>query len=157
MRFKTNLFLMAFAAFLLMGTQAFSQQRKEGYQGKHNMSQAERLENAIPDLTEQQKKDIEKIGLDMKKQSLPITNELRERRAHLQTLKTTEPIDQAAIDKEIEAIGKLRTDLAKLREDTRLKIRNVLTDEQKVVFDSKAQGKHNGGHGKEGCNKKCNH
>ena len=156
MRFKTNLFLLVFAAFLLMGTQGFSQQTKGDCQGKSSMSQADKLEKAIPDLTDQQKKDIEKIGLDMKKQSLPITNELREKRAHLQTLKTTEPIDQAAIDKEIEAIGKLRTDLAKLREDTRLKIRNVLTDEQKVVFDSKAQGKHKGG-GKSGCGHKCNH
>jgi len=157
MRFKTNLFLLVFAAFLLMGTQGFSQQRKkEGCQGKQGMSQAEKLENAIPDLTDLQKKEIEKIGLDMKKQSLPITNELREKRAHLQTLKTTEPIDQAAIDKEIEEVGKLRTNLAKLREDTRIKIRNVLTDEQKIVFDSKGQGKHKGG-GKPDCGHKCNH
>ena len=146
---------MVFAALLLVGTQGFSQ-KKDGCQGKQKMTKMERLESAIPDLTDQQKKDIEKIGLDMKKQSLPITNELREKRAHLQTLKTTEPIDQSAIDTEIEEIGKLRTDLTKLRENGRIKIRNVLTDEQKVVFDSKAQGKHKAG-GKADCGHKCNH
>ena len=157
MRFKTNLFLMFFAAFFLIGTQGFSQSKAD-CDGKHNSS-TQGLENKIPDLTDQQKKDIEKIGLDMKKQSLPITNELREKRAHLNTLKTTEPIDQKAIDKEIETIGKLRTDLAKLKEATRMKIRNILTDEQKIIFDSES-GKHNchgKKGGKKGCKQKCNH
>lgn len=159
MRFKTNLFLMFFAAIFLIGTQGFSQSKAD-CKGKHH-SGKEGLENKIPDLTDQQKKDIEKIGLDMKKKSLPITNELREKRAHLNTLKTTEPIDQKAIDKEIEAIGKLRTDLAKLKEGTRIKVRNVLTDEQKIIFDSEV-GKHKGkekcgGKSKADCKHKCNH
>lgn len=102
------------------------------------------IENAIPDLTDQQKADIQKIRVEYDKKVLPITNELRERRAHLKTLQTAENPDKKAIDKEIETIGSLRVNMMKLREEQRLKIREVLTDDQKVVFDSRmANRKHN--------------
>jgi Spy/CpxP family protein refolding chaperone len=154
MRFKTNLFLMAFTAFLFIGTQSFSQgMQNKKCDGQNNSKQG--IENKIPDLTDTQKKDIDKIRLAGKKKTLPITNQLKEKRAHLNTLKTTEPIDKAAIDKQIEEIGKLRTELSKIREDGRLKIRNVLTDEQKIVFDSEV-GRHKSNR-KPGCSKKCKH
>ena len=113
------------------------------------------IENAIPDLTEQQKSDIKKIRIDYDKKVLPITNELRERRAHLKTLQTASTPDKKAIDAEIDKIGKLRTDMMKLREEQRLKVREVLTDDQKVVFDTKmANKRHMMHHGK---GHKCNH
>ena len=153
MRIKTNLFLMAATAFLFFSTQAYSQDCGGKKQGKGN---GNGVENKIPDLTDKQKEEIKQIDLDYQKAVLPITNELRERRAKLNTLKTTDPIDQDAINKEIETIGKLRTDLAKLQADKKIKVRNTLTDEQKVYFDSHA-GKHNSQGKKSGCGHKCNH
>ena len=154
MRIKTNVFLVAVTAFLFFGTQAYSQDCGGVKQGKGNGGG---VENKIPDLTDKQKEEIKKIDLVFKKQSLPITNELHEKRAHLNTLKTTDPIDQKAIDAQIEAIGKLRTDLAKLQADKKIKVRNTLTDEQKVYFDSHAGQKHKSQGKKSGCGHKCNH
>jgi len=112
------------------------------------------IENKIPDLTETQKADIKKIQLNGKKEMLPITNSLAVKRAELQILRTAEKIDQKAIDTKVNEIGALRTQMMSLREQRIQKIRSVLTDNQKIVFDSH-KGKHSHNHGsKNNCGNK---
>ncbi len=137
---------------MFLSANTFAQPGKgdcKGHKGKG-------IENAIPDLTDQQKSDIQKIRIKYDKKVLPITNELRESRAHLKTLQTAENPDKAAIDKQIEKIGKLRTDMIKLREEQRQEVRALLTDDQKVVFDTKMARHGKGGMHHKGMHK-CNH
>lgn len=112
-----------------------------GHSKGHGSANGKGIESKIPDLTEKQKTDIDKIFIDAKKEMLPITNELGVKRAELQTLRTAEKPNQKEIDAKVGEIGKLRTDMMSLRERRVQSIRTLLTDDQRVVFDS-----HNKGH-----------
>lgn len=118
------------------------------------------IEQRIPDLTEKQKADIKKIKLESKKEMLPITNSLGVKRAELQTLRTAENVDKKAIDTKIKEIGELRTKMMSIRENRLQSIRSILTDDQKVVFDSQKGKAHRVRGAKDNCRhksgKNCN-
>jgi Spy/CpxP family protein refolding chaperone len=92
----------------------------------------------IPDLTEEQQEQIQSIMLDIREQMLPIQNQMREKRARLRTLSTGTEVDAKAAESVIEEIGDLRTQMMKERFASRQEIRTLLTDEQKVWFDSRS-------------------
>ena len=149
-------FLIALLAIFLTGSVQTFAQKKSDCDGHKKGG----IENKIPDLTDKQKEDINKIELDYKKAVLPVTNELREKRAKLKTLQSAETPDTKAIEGLIDDMGKLRTDLQKLRSKKHQDIRNLLTEDQKIVFDTKASshsGHKCGGTKKKGCEKKCKH
>jgi Spy/CpxP family protein refolding chaperone len=87
------------------------------------------------DLSAEQKEQMEKLHLDVQKQILPIRNKIREKDAQLSTM-ISEGSNMAEIDQLVGEIGNLRTEIQKLRIDTHLKVRELLTDEQKVKFDN---------------------
>jgi len=90
----------------------------------------------LPDLTDEQRTQIRDIMLNTRKEMLPIQNELREKQAQLRTLTTGENIDMDAANTVIEEIGALRTEMMKNRIASRQEIRNLLTEEQRIIFDS---------------------
>uniref|UniRef100_UPI00404872FA Spy/CpxP family protein refolding chaperone n=2 Tax=Roseivirga sp. TaxID=1964215 RepID=UPI00404872FA len=90
----------------------------------------------IPDLTEEQKEQLRGFHVAAEKTALPIKNKLSENEARLKTLTTSEGYDAKAVDKVIDEIGKLKTDLLKLRVSTDQKIRGILTEEQLVFFNN---------------------
>lgn len=94
----------------------------------------------IPGLTDQQKEQIKKIRLQAQKEALPVRNEVHEKRARLNTLRTTEKADLNEINKVVEDIGSLQTQLMKNREMTRQQVRNLLNEEQRLFFDSQRHG-----------------
>ena len=146
MRVMSRLLTVAMVSLMFISVNTFAQKGNcEGSNGHKGNGKGAGIENKIPDLTEKQKADIEQIQLDGKKEMLPITNGLGVKRAELQTLRTAEKIDQKAIDAKVKEIGNLRTQMMSLREQRVQKIRSVLTDDQKVVFDSH-KGKHSKGH-----------
>lgn len=91
----------------------------------------------LPDLTDEQRTQIRNIMLNTRKEMLPIQNELREKQAQLRTLTTGENIDMEAANTVIEEIGALRTKMMKNRITSRQEIRNLLTEEQRIIFDSR--------------------
>jgi len=93
-----------------------------------------RIETLL-DLSDEQKEKIEKLHLDLQKETLPVRNKIREKNAQLNTL-VTEEAGQPKINTLIEEIGDLRTEFQKSRMNTHLKVRELLTDEQKVKFDN---------------------
>lgn len=103
----------------------------------------------IPDLTEQQVQKIEELCLSTKKEINGIKNQMGEKQAHLKTLQDADKADMAAINKTIDEISVLKADMMKKHEATRQSIRNLLTEKQKTVFDSKPMGGCNGGEGGE--------
>ena len=87
------------------------------------------------DLTDAQKEAFKQGMLDMQKQLQPIRNELGEARAHQKTLATAEKSDMAAINKNIEKMGGLKTEMAKIQNKYHLEMRAQLTEEQRLKFD----------------------
>jgi len=88
-------------------------------------------------LTDAQIEAFKKSRLEMQKQLQPLRNELGEAKAHQKTLVTAEKTDLSAINKNIEKIGALRVEMAKIQAKHHLDVRAQLTDEQKLNFDLK--------------------
>ncbi len=91
----------------------------------------------IPNLTEEQKEQIKALRLDMMKKALPIRNTIGEKRARLRTLQTQASVNMKEVNALIDEIAGLKARIAKMRAAKRQQIRNLLTDEQRIVFDSR--------------------
>lgn len=90
----------------------------------------------IPDLTEQQQTSIREAATEMRQEILPLRNQLREKTAQLQTLRTQEKADINAIHKTLEEIGILKTEIAKERATLHQEIRSLLNEEQRLWLDT---------------------
>ena len=86
-------------------------------------------------LTDVQKESFKKSMLAVHKQLQPLHNELGEMEAHQKSLVTAEKPDFNAINKNIEKIGELRVQMAKIETKARVELRAQLTDEQRLKFD----------------------
>jgi Spy/CpxP family protein refolding chaperone len=86
-------------------------------------------------LTNDQKEAFKQSMLAVQKQLQPIRNELGEAEAHQKTLMTAEKPDLGAINKNIEKIGALKVEMAKIQAKHRLDMRAQLNDEQRLKFD----------------------
>ncbi|MEA3446113.1 MAG: periplasmic heavy metal sensor [Bacteroidota bacterium] len=89
----------------------------------------------IPDMTEEQETQMKTLHLEMGKFMLPIKNELKEKEARLNSLKTAEKVDMAAINDQIEAIGALKIKMEKKHAEHEQDVRKMLTEEQRLHFD----------------------
>ncbi|MBN1351198.1 Spy/CpxP family protein refolding chaperone [candidate division KSB1 bacterium] len=90
----------------------------------------------IPDLTDQQKEQIETLQTAHIKATLPLQNEIAEKRARMRTLSTAEKVDMNKINETIDAIGALDVKLMKLQAAHHQEIRKLLTDKQRLFFDT---------------------
>ncbi len=110
-----------------------------------NLTDKEKIEkfSGIPNLTDEQITKIKKLRTEHMKEVTQKQALLKEKRAHLKVLMTQDNPNQKEIDKTVNEINSLRGDLMKSRIDMQLKIRSLLTDEQKVYFDKKViSGEH---------------
>ena len=98
-------------------------------------------------LTDVQKEALKNNAMEMHKKTQPIRNELREAEVHQRTLMTAEKPDIKAINKNIERIGELKVEIAKITAAQRLEMRALLTDEQRMKLDMH-RGEFNRGQGK---------
>lgn len=129
-------------------TFSFAQEHDRGHRKMMKKGKMERMKyhkkmkkNAfahLPDVTEEQKKQFKEIKTDYMKKALSLRNELKEKKAHLESLATKDKPSQSKLNTTIEEIGELKTALMKLGMDKRQKIRGILTEEQRIVFDTKA-------------------
>ena len=90
----------------------------------------------IPDLTDEQKEKMEEIQTETQKITTPLRSKLNTLSAELDELLIAENPNRNAIDSKIEEMAEARTELHKKRIDTRLRIRELLTEEQRVRFDA---------------------
>jgi len=118
---------------LLLGFTSVSNAQRGAMQGRAGIQQGDMR---IPDLTDEQREQIQQLRLEHREAVLPLQNELREKQARLQTLTTGEETDLAAANQVIEEIGALRTEMMKTRLEHRMSVRNLLTEEQRIVFDT---------------------
>jgi Spy/CpxP family protein refolding chaperone len=91
----------------------------------------------IPGLTSDQATKLKELKLAHYKEVQPFRNQLNELRAKEHSLTTAEKPDLKAIDANIDEITKLQNQLMKARAAHIQKIRALLTDEQRMFFDSR--------------------
>jgi Spy/CpxP family protein refolding chaperone len=87
----------------------------------------------VPELTSEQKDQIAEIRADHKKQLIPFRADLQLRRVEFRELMRNEA-SQSELNRLIDEMGKIKTEMKKIRLDQKLKIHDVLTDEQKEFF-----------------------
>ncbi len=87
------------------------------------------------DLTDEQAAKIADMRLDLQKKILPLRSDLMQKRNDLKVLLTADNPDQSKIDKTIEAMNDIRTDMQKQRLDNMMKVRSLLNADQKKKMD----------------------
>lgn len=100
----------------------------EGFQGRHMN---------LPNLTDEQKDQIAKLRTENMKTMLQNRNLLQEKMAKLNTLQTADKPDMKAINTLIDETAALKATMAKAQAAHRQQVRSLLTDEQRVIFDSR--------------------
>ncbi len=136
---KTKVLVLAVLMGLATGLIAQPNEKEEGKTRRGpnpemRMDGQRGIENGL-DLTDVQKEAFKKSMLAMQKQLQPIRNELGEARARQKTLTTAEKPDMDAINKNIEKMGSLKTEMEKIQTKNHLEMRAQLTDEQRLKFD----------------------
>lgn len=97
----------------------------------------------IPGITEEQKEQMKAIHVEIEKSALPIKNQIGEKEARLRTLVTAANYDERAVNKVLDEIGDLKTDVQKLEVAGLQKAKEVLTEEQ-MLFLYKNMGQRPG-------------
>lgn len=108
-------------------------------QGHEQMEKGERGDKKpghppIPDMTEEQQEQMKAIHVEMEKSALPIRNQIGEKEARLRTLVTAASYDERAVNKVLDEIGELKTDVKKLEVAGLQKAKEVLTEEQMLFL-----------------------
>ena len=125
-------------------------QRQEVKRERTNVKpqrQEMRKNSQAQQLTEEQRSAIKELQAAMSEENKATANLLREKRAHLTTLKAEDQPDQAAISKTTEEIAALQEQLMKAQVDLRAKISDLMTEEQRAAFMPEQR---KGGENKEG-------
>lgn len=88
------------------------------------------------ELTDAQQEAFQKGRTETAKQVQTLRNQLGEARAHQKTLTKAEKPDMDAINKNIEKMGALQTEIEKIQTKHRLEMRAQLTEEQRLKMDN---------------------
>jgi Spy/CpxP family protein refolding chaperone len=111
----------------------------------------------LPGLTQEQTKKMDDLRIAHMKEVTPLKRQIDEKKARINTLTVAEKPDMAAINQAIDELGAIKMQLLKKKAQFHQDIRALLTPEQKVLFDAKAdifkKGCCGGGMGKDapGC------
>lgn len=91
----------------------------------------------LPNMTDDQKAKIKKIDLKNLEAMTPLKNQMREKRARMATLVSTNPVNLKEADAAADEIGKIMTSVMKLQIRHDQEIRTVLTPDQQIIFDAR--------------------
>jgi len=95
----------------------------------------------IPNITDEQKAKIKELRLAHLKEVQPLKNQMGELKAKQKTLSTAEKPDMKLINANIDDITKVQNQIMKSGAQLNQQIRALLTDEQRIAFDMKKDGK----------------
>jgi len=138
---KTRILSMLFIAVFAISTTAMAQnpkgekrnpEQKEMMMKNRQKQMHDRFENFF---TEEQQTKFKELRLESAKQIKPLKNELNELQAKQQTLTTADKADMKAINNNIDKMGKIKADIAKIMAKQHQEMRSMLTDEQLLKFD----------------------
>jgi len=134
MKTKQILATAAISALMLIGTLSANAQGEN--RAKEYASKPLICDQKIPGLTDEQKTKMKELRVAHLKEITPLKNLLEEKQARLNTLTSAEKTDMAEINKTIDEISKLKADMMKARVNHQMKVKALLTDEQKVFFNA---------------------
>jgi Spy/CpxP family protein refolding chaperone len=136
---KTRILALAVLMGLATSVMAQQNEKKDEKQNRGNNPEMRmHKQQGQPDalnLTDAQKESFKQSRLALEKQMQPVRNELGEAEARQRTLTTTDKPDMDAINKNIDKIGSLKTQMAKMQAKHHIEMRSQLTDEQRLKFD----------------------
>ena len=138
MKTKILMFVVLMSMSAVLFAQPADRDQKKSFRGQGREMQVKNGERGSANelnLTDAQKEAFKQSRLALEKQLLPIRNEMGEAEARQKTLTTAEKPDLAAINKNIEKIGGLKVEMAKIQVKHRLDMRAQLTEEQRLKFD----------------------
>ena len=135
---KRTIFIAAFLVAAMFVTTAHAQNRGGGR--NQNNFQSECL---IPNLTEAQQAKIESLRLERMRVRTTHRAEMDQLRASRRTMMIAGNPDATQINGVIDQMGAKRVEMQKSAIAHRLAVRTLLTDEQKVYFDSYGNGRRN--------------
>ena len=135
--------LLTAALFIVTSGVVYAQYPRTGENVRMPMHGDKMPGHMIPDLTDSQKEEMKSLHADHMQAIQPLQNEIGEKQARLRTLQTADKVNMAEINKVIEDIGQIRTEMMKIRATKHQEIRSLLTDEQRVFFDAH-QPRHHG-------------
>lgn len=120
---------------------AINTQAQRGYDGmppgmRHSQDSMRQAHNRL-NLTDDQEKKISELRTAHQKEMTAFRNDMAIKEAELQKYRSADKPDMTQINKSIDEIGKLRTDMQKKRVTHELAVRNLLTDEQKAIYDTR--------------------
>lgn len=150
--FLKTISLMLIMAFIMIDSPVMAQRKRalsrdaraEGrFQNRPPQENARCL--GLPGITTEQKEQIEKFRLENMKNIQQLRNEMFEKKAHLRTLLGSDKPDTDKINKTIDDIAGIRAQMEKGRMDTHLKIKGILTEEQKILFNERGNWGRKGG------------
>ena len=132
--------MMIAAAMLLIATTGFDA-ASQNCQNKGKQCQAGMCAGMddfsyVPDLTADQKKQIQDLKLILIRETTQIKNQINEKKAHLITVSTGDKVDMNAVNQTIDELFALKASLAKRHVQYMQDVRKLLTDNQKIIFDA---------------------
>lgn len=140
---KSGIFGLVLLVAVFAANNVFAQQMQRFYNNQngnrmmlHQNTDQRGMRMAGLNLSEEQQTKLVELRNKNMKEMLPIRNELQEKRAHLRTLTTAENINQKEIDKVVDEITALTSKQLKTRIAHQQEVRSILTDDQRVLFDS---------------------
>jgi len=123
---------------LLMYSSGIAQQGR----GNCSPSKADGCCKNLLNLTEDQEEKIDALRIKHLKEMSTFKNQLAVKKAELRVLETADKPDKTAIDKKIDEIMQIKTQMAKKSASHKQDVRMLLTEEQRVIFDmQKGKGK----------------
>ncbi len=138
--------MLVIAMLLCVSTNTFAQRGYgRGYgQGYGQSNQPGYFCNNIPNLTADQQTKITGLRTIYWKERQNFFNQLAEKRIRLQILRSADNVDMNAINNSIDEITVIQANMLKNKEQHFQNVRNLLTDDQKVFFNSFNGGRGNG-------------
>ena len=112
----------------------FAQGKAKGGNKETNEKKQAKLQDL--GITQDQQDKIKNIKLDCEKAIQPLRNELKERNAKLQTAQTAARPDMTAVYKMIDDMVAIKANIEKKEAAMHQDIRKLLTDDQRVAYDT---------------------
>lgn len=143
---RSNKVVFPVVALLFLVTSAFAQmpEMKPEHKDKEHECRGHREHMMIPDLTDQQLEQMKSMRTEHMKEMQSLRNQIAEKKARLRTLSTADKVNMAEINRVIDEMGEMKTQMMKMREQHRQNVRKMLTDDQRVFFDSHQPMHHEG-------------
>jgi len=137
--------ILAIAILMFAGTNLYAQGGRNFQDQGKGFGQNQHC--TLPDLTEDQQNKMDALRVNHLKEMKTYRNQMNELRARKQTLQTSDNVDLKEINAVIDKMTTVHNQMMKQSAKHRQELRSLLTDEQKVYFDSRPGRGHRNGRG----------